>query len=226
MCFAFDRFRVCPAHAALDEPGPHAAIDECGLRSLRHERTQRTRRRADHGGVTFDSLERRLETERADRGANTFERRVEPYSPAKLGGARELPPEILARRAECVFTTVGGDLLQETCHEGREAAGRDLERVLLWRGRIELRRAAGAGADPSRASLEARPKEAGADEALEPAARDAAVDAQLGRGLVRRDCTRRAAHVQERLAQAAPGNRVQRLQFRGNPRPLPPSCLE
>jgi len=213
-------------HATLNEPGPHAPVNDGGLRPLRHERTQWARRCADHRGVAVDSVKHRMEAKRTDRGAHRLERVLEPRSRPQPRGARELAAEILACSAECLLASFCWDLVEQARNERRKAARWDLERLLLGRGRIELCRPPRAGADAAGAPLEGRLKEPGVGQSLESAAGNAAMDAELGRGVVGGDAATRTAHVQERLAQLASADQVERFQRKEDPRPLSPSCLE
>ena len=60
--------RADVTQAALDQPGPHAAVDLRRLGVLGHERPEWAGRRRDDGGVAADLLQRGLEPERADCG--------------------------------------------------------------------------------------------------------------------------------------------------------------
>lgn len=202
------------AHPALDEPDPHAAVDVGGLRTLRNERAQRTGRRCDHCRVPVDPVERRLEAERADRGADALEPRLEPRLWSQVCDTRELAAEILTGPAKRRLAPLRRHLVEQARHQDGEAAGRELEDLRLRRSRIELRRAPGAGTASAGATGEACLEQTGAKEPLEPAAGDASVHPQRSCSLVRVNGRGRPAHIQQHRTQLTPTDRVETIQRR------------
>src|SRR5919197_1984059 len=66
VALALNGLGVNPAHAGLDEPGPHAAVDVRDFRAFGDEGPKRARRRRDHRRVALDAVEHCIEAERSD----------------------------------------------------------------------------------------------------------------------------------------------------------------
>src|ERR687887_2408905 len=105
---ALNGLRVHPAHAGLDEPGPHAAVDVHDFRTFREERPQRARGRRDHRRGALDAVEHCVEAERSNRRADAFERIDEPGAASQTGGACEVAAELLPNATERLLAAVGG----------------------------------------------------------------------------------------------------------------------
>jgi hypothetical protein len=111
-----------------------------------------------------------------------------------------------------LLSAVGGYLVEEPREECGQATGWELERLGLGRSGVQFCRPACAGTASAKAAGEGDREQAGAQEPLESATGDAAVDAQGSSGVVRSYGFACTAHVQQRVAQFAPCDPVEPVQ--------------
>lgn len=226
MGLALDGVGAGTPQGTLEEAGPHAAVDVGGLWALRHERPERTRGSEDHGRVSVQVVEHGVEAERAHRGADTLEPVGELRPRAHPGGACELTAEVLARAAERILASVERHLVEQSRDERGQAAGRELERLGLGRGGVQLRRAPGAGTGSAGASCEARFEQTCVKEPFQSAARHAAVNSERGGSVPGGDGSTRAAHIEQGGAQIAGSDRIESVHDNGKSRPVDASCID
>jgi len=191
---AVEAARRLARRAAAREPGPHAFVEHRELRLRDDERPQRARRRHDDA-----VLERGLEAERAERGADV----LEAAAPAQAGPLRKALAEGLADLAQ-VRAPVG-----EEADEVLVVARGKLDPGRLRGGAVRLCRPPGAG--PAGAAAEAGLDEARCGEPLEAVARDVTVDPVVLAELVGGYTVVDGAHKEERGPQPGVADSRERI---------------
>ena len=106
---------------------------------------------------------------------------------------------------------MSGDLLDEPPDDLREAAWGELERAPLGRRRVELGGPAGAGARPAAPPSERGLEQTRPEQPFQPAAGDAAMDAERRSGIVCGDRRRAAAHEEQGIPEARVADCVELL---------------
>lgn len=95
------------AEASFDESSPHAVIDVSGLGALEDDGAKRAGRSCDDRSVAVDPLERGLESQQANGGADALETGLEPYAPANARCAREPATVVRADSPQDLLAAVG-----------------------------------------------------------------------------------------------------------------------
>jgi hypothetical protein len=184
-------------HATLDQTGPHAPVDATGIGAVDDEGPERTRGRGQLRPVALERDHGSLKAERAERITHPLEPGRDLWRRLQTRGSAEIAAEILARIAERLLPAASGNLPDQERDQLGQAPVGELDSFELGRDAIDLGRTPGPGPAPAATSLEYDAKEARVHEPIEPAARDVAVHAELGRCLSGGEGIAPAARVQE-----------------------------